>query len=428
MVSTYADGVTTAIKSTFIRSGERQELCEMPPEVSILDASTSGIAQHVPQGAAPLNVLAYVHLRNIYGSTGAGRTARQITEHLAMRGDVNLRILADETDKARILPLVQEPWTGFKYHAFRADTSRQQARWFLLDSPRAESYWPETQIVFCTGESYVPVKSARLVMTAHDAGYFEPGAHRRDATYWRTRIKWEILYKKLTRTVDMFHTVSQFSAERLAYFFPAIASRIYWVHNGVTPHFFGPVAESGRAYVEQAGLGERSFVLVPGGLHFRKNAELILAAAPMLLKRFPDLIIAVVNHTNPVYAERSVGLGPNFRLLGFVPDESLHALYSAATVVWYPSRYEGFGLPVVEAMACGAPVVASDSSSIPEIAGSAAVLVDATRPEAHVEAISNLLTDAAARTQLADAGRARAQQFTWDACAARLKAGFDRLL
>ncbi len=375
-----------------------------------------------------INVLAYVHLRNIHGSTGAGRTARQITEHLALRDDMSVRVLADANDKARILPLVRQPWTDYRYHTFAADTSRQQARWFFLDSPKAESFWPEAEIVFCTGESYVPVSKARLVMTAHDAGYFEPGAHIRDMNYWKTRLKWELLYKKLDRTVDMFHTVSQFSADRLGHFFPSIKSRIRSVYNGVTPHFFDPVSDAGRLYVEQAGLSNRPFVLVPGGLHFRKNAELILAASPLLLERFPDLIIAVVNHTNPVYAEKSKALGANFRLLGFVPDEALHALYTEATVVWYPSRYEGFGLPVVEAMACGASVVGSNSSSIPEIAGDAALLVDPADATAHADAITSLLTDSLAREQFSTMGRERAKQFTWAACAGELKQHFETLL
>ena len=374
------------------------------------------------------NLLAYVHLRNIHGSTGAGRTARQIVEHLGLRDDITLRVLADAGDMQRILPLVQEPWTSYTYNSFQADTTRQQARWFFTDNPKAESYWSDAEIVFCTGESYVPVRKAKLVMTAHDAGYFEPGAHIRDVTYWKTRLKWELLYKKLIRRVDMFHTVSEFSADRLAHFFPAIKSRLRWVHNGVTPHFFGAVTASGRQFVRDAGLSGRPFVLVPGGLHFRKNAELILAAAPVLLDRFPDLVIAIVNHTNPIYAEKAKTLGPRIQLLGFVPDEALHALYTDATVVWYPSRYEGFGLPVVEAMACRASVVASNSSSIPEIAGDAAMLVDPGDPTAHVEAISDLLTDERARGQFADAGQKRASRFTWAACADKLKCQFDTLL
>jgi glycosyltransferase involved in cell wall biosynthesis len=401
----------------------------MAPESCVVETNVNpGLPTAVASSSESVNVLAYVHLRNIHGSTGAGRTARQIVEHLARRSDISMRVLADANDSKRILPLVREPWTSYRYHMFDRDTSQQQARWFVLDRPKAESYWPEAQVVFCTGEAYVPVTKARLAVTMHDAGYFDHGVHHRDLSYWKTRVKWSLLFHKLDRRADMFHTVSQFSAERLAHFFPQFASRIRWVYNGVTPHFFQAVPEKGREFVAQAGLESRPYVLVPGGLHFRKNAELILAAAPMLLERFPELVIAVVNHSNPVYAEQSKRLGERFRLFGFVSDEALHALYAAAQVVWYPSRYEGFGLPVVEAMACGTPVVASDSSSIPEIAGDAAVLVSATQPAAHADAIMELLLDSRERMKYASAGLARAPRFTWNNCAADLKHHFDSLL
>jgi glycosyltransferase involved in cell wall biosynthesis len=390
----------------------------------------SSAAQNISHGGTgkAMNILAYVHLRNIHNSTGAGRVARQLTEHLALREDVNLEVLADEADRQRVLPLVQQPWTKFKYKTFTADTSRQQARWFALNGPRAETFWPEAQIVFCTGESYVPTKTARLVVTTHDAAYFETNAHLRNSSFWRQKLKWTLLFQKLSRTVDMFHTVSTFSASRLSHFFPSIASRIRVVPNAVAPHFFTEVPPEGRAYLEKSGLADRKFLLIPGGLHYRKNAELILEACPILMRDFPDLIIAVVNHSNEEYVQRAAALPSNFRLLGFVDEPALHALYSAATVVWFPSRYEGFGMPVIEAMACGAPVVASNASSLPEIAGDAAILVDPGESAEHIRAIASLLTDEAARIQFSGAGRRRSQQFTWTSSADQLKHHFDSLL
>jgi glycosyltransferase involved in cell wall biosynthesis len=376
----------------------------------------------------PLNLLAYVHLRNIHGSTGAGRVARQLTEHLAMRDDVNLRILADAGDKARILPLVQDPWTDFRYHTFAADTTRQQARWFAMGSPAAESFWPEAQVVFCTGESYVPVRKARLAVTIHDAAYFEEGAHQQNNAFLKQRLKWRFLFHRLARRADMFHTVSQFSADRLAHFFPQIASRICVVPNAVAPQFFAQVPDAGRAFLVEHGLADRAFVLIPGGLHFRKNADLILEAAPMLLQRFPGLILAIVNHSNPEYAGRASAISPSVRVLGFVSDEALHALYAAASLVWFPSRYEGFGLPVIEAMACGAPVVASNASSIPEVAGDAASLAHPERAEAHVAAMEALLLDVDLRRRLSAQGRERASGFTWACSATKLKQAFDALI
>ncbi len=375
-----------------------------------------------------INLLAFVHLRNIHASTGAGRTARQLVEHLAAKQGIALQVLADASDKQRILPVVGQPWTDYFYHSFTKDTSAQQMRWFLTDRPPAESFWPEAEVVYCTGESYVPVQTAKLAVTVHDAGYFDQNAHQINLAYIQTRFKWNLLFRKLERRADLIHTVSHFSAERLAHHFPGLAPRIRVVHNGVTPLFFGPVAQEGIEYLRQNQLADRLFVLVPGGLHYRKNADLILAALPALLQRFPDLVVAVVNHANPRYAAEAKKLGPRCRLLGFVSDAALHALYSRAAVVWYPSRYEGFGLPIVEAMACGTAVLGSNSSSIPEIAGDAALLVDPADATAHVEALSMLLTDEAARQALSDSGRRRAHLFTWERSATQLREHFAALL
>ncbi len=383
----------------------------------------------LPAAAAslrPLRLLAYVHLRNIHRSTGAGRVARQLVEHLAGRPDVELHLLADARDHRRILPLVGAPWTSFPTHLFPRDTSLQQAQWFWTGQPPASRFWPEAQVIFCTGESYVPPGGARLVVTLHDAAYFEAGAHRQSWAFRKQRWKWKLLYGKLARKADLFHTVSAFSAERLAHFFPAIRSRLRVVPNGVAPEFFGPVPPAGREFVRAAGLAARPFVLLPGGLHYRKNAELVLAAVPLLARRFPGLVVAVVNHSDPAYAAGARALG--LRMLGFVSDAELHALYAAAAVVWFPSRYEGFGMPVLEAMAAGTAVVASRASSIPEVAGEAALLADPASPSAHAEAIGSLLEDEQARGRLEQGGRARAARFTWTAASALWKGYVDALL
>ena len=274
----------------------------------------------------------------------------------------------------------------------------------------------------------MPTTRARLVVTAHDAAYFEPGAHRRDATFWRQRLKWTLLFSRLAKRAAMIHTVSQFSADRLAHHFPALASRVRVVPNAVTPHFFEPAPRTGLQFLRKEGLLNRPFVLVPGGLHFRKNADLILHAAPRLLARYPDLVLAIVNHSNPLYAARAAALGPRVQLLGFVDEDALHALYANASVVWFPSLYEGFGLPVLEAMATGTPVVASRASSLPEIAGDAALLADATNETSHLEQLFQVLDEPALRADLKRRGRARAGQFTWERSAALLKQHFDALL
>jgi glycosyltransferase involved in cell wall biosynthesis len=110
---------------------------------------------------------------------------------------------------------------------------------------------------------------------------------------------------------------------------------------------------------------------------------------------------------------------------GYVPPADLPALYAGAACFVFPSLYEGFGLPVLEAMAAGAPVVASRAGAIPEVAGEAALLVDAERPERIAEAVESVLDDPALRARMTARGRARAREFTWEAVARRTLAVYE---
>lgn len=375
-----------------------------------------------------MNILTYVHLRNIYGSTGAGRVARQMTEHLAQESQDQLHILADPADHRKIVHKVGLPWTNFSYHFLKGETSSQQARWLFTDSPTAEHYWPEAQIVYCTAESYVPTQKACLVVTLHDAAFFEKSAHQVDWSFFKQRIKWKFLYWVLSRKADLFHTVSHFSAERIAHFFPSIRSRLRVVHNAVHPRFFLPISNEGENSLKELGLTNKPFILLPRGLYYRKNAELVLKAWPLLHELHPELSLVISSHCDPLYAAKARELGDSVLLTGFISDEALCSLYHAAQVVWFPSLYEGFGIPIIESMACGTPVVASNSSSLPEVAGEAAILVATTSLSEHIEAIDSLLKDSGLREAYSQRGKARAQQFTWQRSAAQLRQQFLSLV
>ncbi len=375
-----------------------------------------------------MNLLSYVHLRNIYRSTGVGRVARELTEHLAALPGVHLEVLADPEDYRKVVHKVGAPWTGYRYHFFKHETSRQQALWFLLNSPVAEDYWSEAQIVYCTAESYVPVRKARLAVSCHDAQHFEPGVHKNSVWLWKQRLKWKLLFGRLGKTADMFHMISEYSAERTAHYFPAIKSRLRVVPNAASDSFFHPPSTVGNQVLQRLGIAGKPFVLVPGGLHHRKNADLILEAWPHLHRLHPDVLLVIINHSNPVYQARAGALGPSVVIGGFQEEEQLVALYNAATLVWFPTRYDGFGMPVIEAMACGAPVVSSNTTGIPEVAGDAAILISPNRPFEHVETLSGLLQDEHSREDLCQRGRARAQRYTWASSAGKLAEHFADLL
>ena len=221
--------------------------------------------------------------------------------------------------------------------------------------------------------------------------------------------------------------VSHFSAERITHFFPSLSSRLRIVHNAVSPCFFSPVPAEGKDALKQWGLADRRFVLLPGGLNYRKNASLVLKAWPFVHQTHPDVQLVVAGHCEPAFLASAKALEESVRLTGYVSDEILCALYDAAEVVWFPSLYEGFGLPVLEAMARGTAVVASNSTSLPEVAGDAAVLVSPTSVSEHVDALRSLMEDTRQREVLGQRGRRRAQQFTWQRSAAQLRQHFVSL-
>jgi glycosyltransferase involved in cell wall biosynthesis len=182
---------------------------------------------------------------------------------------------------------------------------------------------------------------------------------------------------------------------------------------------FRPAApDAVRAFRRRQGLPDR-FVLYQGTLQPRKNVETLVRAYARLRSQGSDDHILVLAgprgwQYEPIFELiRQLGLEPYVTFPGFVPDDELALWYSSAAVFAFPSRYEGFGLPLLEAMACGAPVVSSSASSLPEVVGDAGVLVDPSDVEGLCSALCQLLEDEPRRQALAAAGRVRAQTFSW---------------
>ncbi len=207
--------------------------------------------------------------------------------------------------------------------------------------------------------------------------------------------------------------------------------RVSVLYPGVEPRFrpVEDVLELERVRVRY-GLPRR-FILGVGTVQPRKNFDgLIRAFAQLLAARghdpgFDDVYLVIVGEKGWMYEEvlalpQRLGVGQRVRFTGFVEDADLPALYTLAEVLAFPSWYEGFGLPVLEAMACDTPVVAADNSSLPEVVGEGGLLVDAGDLQAWAEALARLLTDKDLRARLIAAGRKQAWHFTWEESACRL--------
>jgi glycosyltransferase involved in cell wall biosynthesis len=197
---------------------------------------------------------------------------------------------------------------------------------------------------------------------------------------------------------------------------------------------FSPVRQEERLQTvrSQYGLGP-DFVLAVGNLQPRKNLLRLIKAFASVREQMEGIQLVVVGkaqwQASAVYETvKHMGLEGDVLFLGYVPDGDLMLLYNCARVFVYPSIYEGFGLPVVEAMACGTPVVTSNTSSLPEVAADAAILVDPHSEEQIADALRRVLLDPDLALSLSRKGLRRAKQFSWQQTAQDTVAVYQTVL
>jgi len=232
---------------------------------------------------------------------------------------------------------------------------------------------------------------------------------------------WQRLYLKLQSThacrrAERIITISESGRQDVARRFGVNPERISVVYPGVDPAYRRLPPDEVARFRRAHDLPER-FVLHVGTLQPRKNIPLLLEAFAQLLA--PDVALVLVGGKGWLFADifakvTALGLQERVRFAGYVPDEALPWWYNAASLLVFPSRYEGFGLPVVEAMACGTPVVAANSSSIPEAAGEAALFFEPDDVAALREQMALLLQNSAVSDQLRHQGPIQAKLFSWE--------------
>jgi glycosyltransferase involved in cell wall biosynthesis len=203
------------------------------------------------------------------------------------------------------------------------------------------------------------------------------------------------------------------------------------IYPGVPQAFFEATAETAAPTCRKYGLA-RPYALYVGTVEPRKNLDRLLdswQSLPASVREAFDLVAAGPEGWQSAETmARLRGPTPGVRYLGYVPEPDLPALTAGAAVFLYPSLYEGFGFPVAQAMAAGVPVITSNLSSLPEITGGAALLVDPCSVAEIRAALDRLLTSPATRAQLAQAGRVQAQRFRWDICARQSVEFFGKVL
>ncbi len=273
--------------------------------------------------------------------------------------------------------------------------------------------------VFIAADHVLPrLRRARSVFILYDCTYLTaPQTH---STF--NRLYLQALMPSFLRAADAVVAISESTRRDAERFYPLPAGRVEVVYPGVGPAF-APVHAAARLTALRARyrLPDR-FVLFVGTFEPRKNLAVVLRALAQPGLRDVPLVVAGRPGWLVAETERlieSLGLGARVLRIGRVPDEDLPALYTSAEAFVFPSLYEGFGLPALEALACGAPVLAADTSSLPEVVGAAGRLLPPHAVDAWADAIATLWGSAAQRDSLRAAGPGQAQRFSWDETASR---------
>jgi glycosyltransferase involved in cell wall biosynthesis len=258
---------------------------------------------------------------------------------------------------------------------------------------------------------------AKKVITVHDlTGLLFPQFH-----ILREHIKYRIFLSNSIGRADRIIAVSKNTANDLERHLGIPKEKISVVYEGIDHSLYSPVRDEGqlRQAREKYSL-PAGFILYVGNIEPRKNIPALLKAFSKIRAAHPGLWLVIAGKKGWKYREifkmmeRDSELSLNVKFIDYVEERHLPALYSLASVFVYPSLYEGFGLPPLEAMACGVPVVASSASSVPEVVGAAALLVDPKDADSIADAVIRILKDKKLAAELSRRGPERAKMFDWE--------------
>ena len=299
----------------------------------------------------------------------------------------------------------------------------------LVPSGLKEAALGEVDIVHSNTFAGPMLKKKKLVSTIYDATVFtHPECHSK-GNVLRCRKGIEDSIRNARAIIAISEHTKKDLVERLN----APARMITVTHLAAGPEYHEIKGPSALDAVKKKYALPRNYILFVGSLEPRKNVKTLLkgyASLSETVKREFSLVIAGakgwLNSDIPGLV-KELGIKQKTVFLGYIDKEDMSAVYSAASVFAYPSLYEGFGLPILEAFACGVPVITSNTSSMPEVAGDAAVLVDPADSAELAAALEGLLLDEGKRRELKARGLERAALFSWERCARETIAVYEKV-
>lgn len=258
-------------------------------------------------------------------------------------------------------------------------------------------------------------QSYKKIITIHDLMPLSLS----QAADFKTRLYYKFYLPRALRRVDKIITISEYSKQELINLYNIKEEKIEVIYHGIDNIFSQEVDQKSLQIFKDKYQLDHPFLLFVGGINLRKNLKIVLEAYNSLSNSFKKEFKIILVGKAGAEAEgtrrliQTLGLNESVRIIGKVSDKELPLFYKSASLFVFPSLNEGFGLPVIEAMAAGCPVISSNATCLPEISGGAALLLDPLRVEEWRDGIASVLSDQQLSQDLVKSGIVRAGQFNW---------------
>lgn len=352
---------------------------------------------------------------------GIGRYVRELIGALAtLDTDTDYRLFVAGADRAKLPAL---PGANFQWRTTRLSPKWTARLWQRVRLPiPVECFTGALQVYHATDFTLPPtLPKTRTLLTVHDLSFVRAP----ETASPKLRAYLNAVVPRSVRAADHILADSQATKDDLIALYDAPPDKISVLLSGISAHFRPADPAAMQAARIKYKLSDAPYILSVGTVQPRKNYERLIRALAALPKPLSDTRLVIAGGRgwlqDPIHqAVAELKLGDRVQFLGFADDADLPALYSGAALVAYPSLYEGFGIPILEGFACGTPVLTADNSSLGEVAGDAALIVDPREVDSIRDGLERLLTDGALRDRLIVAGRERVGQFSWARAAAQL--------
>ncbi|MBC7248096.1 MAG: glycosyltransferase family 4 protein [Actinobacteria bacterium] len=369
--------------------------------------------------------------------TGIGHYTQQLISHLLLEdADLEVGLFALSLRRGRRLRREAPDFPGMEVKGYNLPANFLYYTWWSRTGMLpAESLLGDFDIFHATNYQAPALRSARLVSTVHDINFVRFPEMQSKGIRRFLRSLPQLLERSRVVLAD-----SRFTAEELQDVYRLAEEKVHVVYPGLNPVFLKAPSPEEMETALRAYCLQPPYIAYIGNLHPRKNLATLVEAFNLLRRRGLRHRLAVIGGgglgrlNNIEYNKLSrrvadLGLREEVIFTGYVPDERLKSLLVQADMLVFPSIYEGFGLPPLEAMACGVPVITSRRASLPEVVGDAALLLDdPLDAEEIADKVEGLLGDRALRSRLVEKGRERARRFTWKKAAREVREIYSRVM